>query len=82
MSNLKQKGKPLPDALILFDGVCILCSASVRFVIRRDPNVFIIIPRPLRDYLYDFVGQRRYRWFGKTETCWLPGPELKHRFFL
>lgn len=27
----------LPDGLILFDGVCLLCSAWVRFVARRDP---------------------------------------------
>jgi predicted DCC family thiol-disulfide oxidoreductase YuxK len=27
----------LPDRLILFDGVCLLCSAWVRFVVRRDP---------------------------------------------
>jgi predicted DCC family thiol-disulfide oxidoreductase YuxK len=26
-----------PDNLILFDGVCNLCSASVQFVIRHDP---------------------------------------------
>ena len=26
----------LPDGLILFDGVCLLCSAWVRFVVRRD----------------------------------------------
>lgn len=28
----------LPDGLILFDGVCLLCSAWVRFVVRRDPG--------------------------------------------
>ena len=27
----------LPDGLILFDGVCLLCSAWVRFVVKRDP---------------------------------------------
>ena len=27
----------LPDGLILFDGVCLLCSAWVRFMVRRDP---------------------------------------------
>jgi len=28
----------LPDGLILFDGVCLLCSAWVRFVVPRDPG--------------------------------------------
>ena len=27
-----------PEAIILFDGVCNLCSATVRFVIARDPH--------------------------------------------
>lgn len=34
------KSRPAPDALeglILFDGVCLLCSRWVRFVIDRDP---------------------------------------------
>jgi predicted DCC family thiol-disulfide oxidoreductase YuxK len=26
-----------PEAIILFDGVCNLCSGSVQFVIKRDP---------------------------------------------
>jgi predicted DCC family thiol-disulfide oxidoreductase YuxK len=31
--------------------------------------VFIILPRPLRDWAYDIVSRNRYRWFGKTESC-------------
>lgn len=27
----------LPDGLVLFDGVCVFCSAWVRFIIARDP---------------------------------------------
>jgi predicted DCC family thiol-disulfide oxidoreductase YuxK len=27
-----------PDGMILFDGVCVLCSRWVDFVIKRDPN--------------------------------------------
>lgn len=29
---------PITGSLVLFDGVCNLCSASVQFIIRRDPN--------------------------------------------
>ncbi|MEK6300605.1 MAG: DCC1-like thiol-disulfide oxidoreductase family protein [Acidobacteriota bacterium] len=39
-----------------------------------------IIPRPVRDYLYDQFAKRRYRWFGKLETCMLPAPEIRERF--
>ena len=43
-------------------------------------TVFWIIPRPLRDWVYDYVARHRYRWFGKEESCWLPTPEWKGRF--
>jgi predicted DCC family thiol-disulfide oxidoreductase YuxK len=39
-----------------------------------------IIPRPLRDWAYDFVARNRYRWFGRFETCMVPTPELRARF--
>jgi predicted DCC family thiol-disulfide oxidoreductase YuxK len=28
-----------------------------------------LIPRPLRDALYEYVARRRYRWMRKSETC-------------
>jgi predicted DCC family thiol-disulfide oxidoreductase YuxK len=39
-----------------------------------------IIPRSIRDYLYDQFAKRRYRWFGKYDTCMLPPPEVRARF--
>jgi predicted DCC family thiol-disulfide oxidoreductase YuxK len=39
-----------------------------------------IIPRPIRNRLYDFVARHRYRVFGKYETCMLPDPQHKHKF--
>jgi predicted DCC family thiol-disulfide oxidoreductase YuxK len=39
-----------------------------------------IIPRSVRDYLYDQFAKRRYRWFGKYDTCPLPPPEVRARF--
>lgn len=129
--------------IILFDGVCNLCSRSVRFVIARDPHahfrfaalqseaarrictersismptalepdsivviadgkslersdaalaiaarlplpwsllrIFRAIPRPLRDWLYRLVAKNRYRWFGRTDACMMPTPEIRARF--
>lgn len=43
-------------------------------------TVFRLIPRPLRDAAYRFIARHRYRWFGRTETCWLPTPDLRARF--
>ncbi|HWC78305.1 MAG TPA: DCC1-like thiol-disulfide oxidoreductase family protein, partial [Blastocatellia bacterium] len=35
------------------------------------------VPRFIRDYLYDQFAKRRYRWFGKYESCKLPSPEVR-----
>ncbi|MDA7706408.1 DCC1-like thiol-disulfide oxidoreductase family protein [Flavobacteriaceae bacterium] len=45
--------------------------------------VFLIgylIPRFIRDGLYRFIANNRYRWFGKQSQCRVPSPELKDRF--
>jgi predicted DCC family thiol-disulfide oxidoreductase YuxK len=39
-----------------------------------------IVPAPLRDGIYRFIAKRRYRWFGRKESCPLPRPEEAHRF--
>lgn len=39
-----------------------------------------IIPRGIRDGFYDFIARRRYRWFGKFESCPLPPAEWRDRF--
>ena len=127
-------------AIVLFDGVCNLCNATVNFLIDPNPNgtfkfgalqaeavepllehyglqsanleTFVLIddgrvyrrsqaalriawrlggawrllypllllPRPLRDAVYDWIAANRYRWFGKREACRIPTPELKDRF--
>ena len=42
--------------------------------------IFIVLPKFIRDAIYDFIASRRYSWFGKRDTCRLPDPELKERF--
>jgi predicted DCC family thiol-disulfide oxidoreductase YuxK len=37
-------------------------------------------PRFLRDWGYRIVARNRYRFFGRSETCFLPGPENRGRF--
>lgn len=41
---------------------------------------FRIVPRPLRDAVYDFVARHRYRWFGRQDVCMLPRADLAPRF--
>ncbi|MDZ4681117.1 MAG: thiol-disulfide oxidoreductase DCC family protein [Saprospiraceae bacterium] len=127
-------------SILLFDGVCNLCNASVQFILKRDskglfrfaslqsptgqallrfaglptgeistvvlfengkpylrsdaglriarqlPGLWpvlyglIVIPRPLRNWVYNWIARNRYRWFGKQESCLMPAPEWKARF--
>ncbi|MBX2927490.1 MAG: thiol-disulfide oxidoreductase DCC family protein [Saprospiraceae bacterium] len=40
----------------------------------------MIVPRFIRDRIYNFIARNRYRWFGKRESCYTPTPELRGRF--
>jgi predicted DCC family thiol-disulfide oxidoreductase YuxK len=41
---------------------------------------FIILPRFIRDAVYNWIARNRYKWFGKREECMIPTPELRERF--
>jgi predicted DCC family thiol-disulfide oxidoreductase YuxK len=132
--------------LVLFDGVCVLCDSSVRWLLKADRDrrltfaplqgetarrvldrhpeapaelrtivyvrgfgsgsgervylrsdalaavlqdlgggyavlaLFRVLPRFLRDRLYDFIATHRYRWFGKLDACRLPEKGEEKRF--
>ncbi len=39
-----------------------------------------VVPRTVRDRLYDLIARKRYRWFGRRNECRLPEPGIKDRF--
>ena len=41
---------------------------------------FVVVPRPVRDWIYTLVARRRYQWFGKRDVCMMPTPALAARF--
>ncbi|MGC3975696.1 MAG: DCC1-like thiol-disulfide oxidoreductase family protein [Nitrospira sp.] len=41
---------------------------------------FMLIPRGLRDILYDYVARHRYRLMGKAQTCRMPSAAERDRF--
>jgi predicted DCC family thiol-disulfide oxidoreductase YuxK len=41
---------------------------------------FMIVPRFIRDFVYSIIANNRYRWFGKTNECMIPTPQLQARF--
>lgn len=43
-------------------------------------KVFYIVPRFIRDGVYNLISTYRYRWFGKKDECMIPTKELKARF--
>lgn len=42
--------------------------------------VFMIVPKFIRNAVYDLIAKNRYNWFGKKNECWLPSIHLKKRF--
>ncbi|UEG50331.1 thiol-disulfide oxidoreductase DCC family protein [Ferruginibacter lapsinanis] len=43
-------------------------------------KAFIIVPKFIRDGLYNWIAKNRYRWFGQRESCMIPTPEVRARF--
>jgi predicted DCC family thiol-disulfide oxidoreductase YuxK len=43
-------------------------------------QLFWIVPRPIRDAVYDLIARNRYKWFGRKEECMVPTPEIRSRF--
>lgn len=56
-------------------GICRILGGAWRLVL-----IFRIVPRGLRDRVYDWIARNRYRWFGKRDTCMVPEPGLRDRF--
>lgn len=82
-----QQPKPETDSVVLIEQgqVYTRSTAALRITqhLRRGwplLQVFWIVPRVIRDKVYDWVARNRYAWFGRKESCWLPQPEWKERF--
>jgi predicted DCC family thiol-disulfide oxidoreductase YuxK len=43
---------------------------------------FIIVPKFIRDGIYNFIAKNRYKWFGKQNECMLPTPAVKAKFLV
>ena len=76
------------DSILLIElGVAYYRKSTAALEISRDLSGgysllknFLFIPEPLRDGIYDFIANNRYKWFGKKEQCMIPTPELKAKF--
>ena len=60
-------------------------TAALRIIaalggIWRLAGLLRLVPRFIRDAVYDWVARNRYGWFGKRDTCRLPSPEERAVF--
>jgi predicted DCC family thiol-disulfide oxidoreductase YuxK len=85
-----ERRSSLPDSLVVLtnDGRLLVRSDGVIHILRRlggfwgvVAGAISVIPRPIRDAVYDFVARIRYRVFGKRKNvCPVTPPELRARF--
>lgn len=77
----------LSSVLLLVDGKLYRKSrAALRIIKGLDgawPVLYYLlfwVPAFIADPIYDFIGKRRYRWFGIKSECWIPDDDLRSRF--
>lgn len=77
----------LDSVILLHRGRCWTKSSAALHIARQLDglwplmSIFLIVPPFLRDAVYDFIGNRRYRWFGQRDHCDLPDIGDNSRFF-
>jgi predicted DCC family thiol-disulfide oxidoreductase YuxK len=45
----------------------------------RAAKVLLLLPRPLRDWLYERIAKNRYAIFGRKDSCEIPSATLRAR---
>ena len=87
LQRVGHTGAELESVLLIVDGSVYEKSRAGLEIARRLDGawpllyyLFFWVPRFVGDPLYEFIGRRRYRWFGKKEECWVPTPDLARRF--
>ena len=75
------------NTLVYFRKGNVLTRSTAALNVARDLGgawligyAFIIVPRFVRDAVYDLVSRKRFNWFGKLDSCMVPTPELRSRF--
>ncbi len=75
------------DSIVLVENKKVYTKSSAALRIARKLSglwplffVLLIIPRFIRDGVYDFIAKNRYKWFGKKEQCMIPTPGFKEKF--
>lgn len=79
--------EPELDSIIYYeDGILYYKSTAILKILQAlgglwsMTTVFYLIPRILRDAIYDIIAKYRYRIFGKMESCRMPKKDEKKLF--
>jgi predicted DCC family thiol-disulfide oxidoreductase YuxK len=76
----------LSTVILLEDGKLYYQSTAVLRILRQMAGAwpllyaFIVIPKPLRDFIYNTIAKHRYKLFGRQDACMIPTPELRAKF--
>jgi len=77
----------LPESIVLVDSDGVYTRSAAALRITRGLGfpyallgLGVLVPRPIRDAVYDVIAGRRYRWFGQRDSCMTPTSDVAERF--
>ena len=85
--NSKKINNSNLNTILLVKNDCVYQESTAVLLILKELKIpinllfaFIIIPKFIRDYFYKIISKKRYDWFGKTDSCWIPEKKIVDRF--
>lgn len=85
--NTLETGNPPTTSVYLIEGdnICVKSAAVLRVLRLLDGAwsmlyVFVLVPRFIRDGIYDFIARHRYDCFGRATSCRVPTDDIIDRF--
>mgnify|MGYP006132916997 CR=1 FL=1 len=76
------------DSILLFEhdkGLSYKSTAALKIASKLSfpiklLSVFLIVPAFIRNVVYNYIAKRRYKWYGKKDSCMIPTQELNSKF--
>lgn len=74
------------DSVVFYKkGSLLVKSRAAEELLKGIPMLYFlyilsILPRSLKDEIYDFIARNRYNWFAPVKSCPLPDSKTMHRF--
>jgi len=84
-----EKFKNILDSIILISNNKLYTKSTAALLIIKKLKfpfslgfILIVIPKFIRDYIYNIIAKNRYKWFGRKDTCRIPTKEELDRFIV